>query len=249
MSNERLELQCKWLNETVGKRNLYDGYNCEKCKNKGQIYYIRGQEVVARLCSCISTRKNIALVNKSGLKELLEKKRFDNFLETENWQRSIKERAKLFIDNGEYKTFFIGGQCGSGKTHVCVAMCGELLKKGAPTLYMLWTRDARALKAVSMEREFYEKIQEYINVRVLYIDDFLKVMKGTSPTSADMNIAFEILNARLNDPEKITLISSEFTIDELLKIDEGTASRICENAGSFVINIGKCVEKNHRMKG
>ena len=41
------------------------------------------------------------------VKELLEKKRFDNFLETENWQRSIKERAKLFIDNGEYKTFFI----------------------------------------------------------------------------------------------------------------------------------------------
>lgn len=49
-------------------------------------------------------------------------------------------------------------------------------------------------------------------VYVFYIDDFIK----ETVTDADINIAFELLNARYNDHEKLTIISTEKSIDEAL---------------------------------
>ena len=91
-------------------------------------------------------------------------------------------------------------------------------------------------------------INKYKNAKVLYIDDFLKVKKGEEPTPADINLAFEILNYRLLDPDKITVISSEKTLLDLLNYDEATMSRIFKAAGRYKINIEKDIKKNYRLK-
>ncbi len=243
-----LEKKCKWLNETKGDLHHRDGYYCSLCHNKGQVFFIRGDDVVARRCQCLRVRKSMRLIAKSGLADAIQKKTFDSFVVTENWQKAIKDKALLFLKNDVYKTFFVGGQPGSGKTHICTALCGELLKRARQTLYLLWTRDARELKACANEMCFSQKMDEYKEAEVLYIDDFLKVMRGASPTPADINIAFELLNSRLLDPDKITIISSEFTIEELLRLDEGTASRICERTGPFALNISRASEKDYRLR-
>ena len=246
--NEFLEKQCKWLNDTEGNLHLHDGHYCQDCKSKGFFYKIRGEEIVAVKCPCLNVRRNLRLFKESGLDKTLESKTFDNFIVKENWQKIIKEKAQNFLNNKLQRIFFIGGQCGAGKTHICTAMCAQYIKRSIPTLYLLWTRDVRQLKAVANDYTFSEAIAPYKSVEVLYIDDFLKVMQGSTPTPADINIAFEIINSRLRDPSKITIISSEFSIDELLELDEGTASRICEGAGEFAISISKSTHKNYRLR-
>ena len=83
---------------------------------------------------------------------------------------------------------------------------------------------------------------------VLYIDDLFKTEQGKNPTTADINVAFEILNYRYRNPQLITLISSEKTIQELVRIDEAVGSRIFEMSRDFCVNIGKDIKKNYRLK-
>lgn len=67
-------------------------------------------------------------------------------------------------------------------------------------------------------------------VKVLYIDDFFK----GSVTSGDINLAFELLNSRYISPDKITIISSELTIEQILKYDAAIGGRIAERAGEYI---------------
>jgi DNA replication protein DnaC len=127
-------------------------------------------------------------------------------------------------------------------------MCGEYLKQGKETRYMLWSEESKKLKANINEDTYFEILEPFQRVEVLYIDDLFKVKKGQLPTSADVNIAFDLLNSRLLSKDKITIISSEFTLNELLIVDEGTISRIVEKAGRFVANIADCTAKNYRLR-
>lgn len=247
--NERiLEMNCKTMNETPGSLHKHDGYFCETCMNKGIVFFIKDDDVWSRNCECKKIRKNLRLIEKSGLGSVIRDKTFDAFRVSANWQGALLERAKSFVDESYYKTFFVGGQPGSGKTHLCTAMCGEFIKQGKETRYFLWTREVRDLKGYGDWR-YEEKMRELREVEVLYIDDYLKVMRGATPTPSDMAIAFEILNSRLLDPTKITIISSELTINELLELDEGTASRICERTGPYAINVSRSPDKNFRLRG
>jgi DNA replication protein DnaC len=112
----------------------------------------------------------------------------------------------------------------------------------------VWPKEIKTLKSLLNEREYDTYISSFIDAQVLYIDDFLKQRQGTAPTCADMNIAFEILNARLHSPDKITIISSELTFDKLLSYDEGAISRIAEMTGEFMLNIRSDSSKNYRLK-
>ena len=242
------ELQAKWLNETEGDMHIKDGYLCPKCKNKGLLYTVRNDEIISYWCSCRDIRKSLNIIKESGLEATVNKKTFDTFIAKEEWQKNIKDCAYDFIKSTANNVFFIGGQSGCGKTHLCTAICNELMKRGYPTLYFMWTTEARRLKSLSNDISYTQAIQPFKDVKVLYIDDFLKVMSGTNPTPADINVAFEILNYRLQNPDKITVISSEFDIDEILSLDEATGSRIVQGAGKYIKYIKKNSQKNQRLR-
>ena len=246
MSN--LEMQVKIANEAAGKMHLSDGYFCAECNNKGIVFKARGEELVSAKCKCFAIRKSLRLLKESGLSEAIEKKTFDNFSTAEEWQRNMKELCLRFLNQSEYRAFFIGGQCGCGKTHLCTAMCAHYIEAGKSTRYLVWPKEIKTLKALMNEREYDRYIGSFIGADVLYIDDFFKQRQGCEPTSSDVNIAFEILNARLFDPNKITVISSEIPFDRLLSYDEGTISRVAEIAGVFVLNVCNDVNKNYRLK-
>ena len=67
------------------------------------------------------------------------------------------------------------------------------------------------------------------------------------PTAADVNAAFEILNYRYNNQKKLTIISSECTIDDILDIDEAVGGRIFERAKAFSLKPDK--RRNYRLRG
>ena len=234
------------MNNTEGSLT---GYNCPKCKNKGVIYYRQGGYEVFKDCECMEARRSLRRIEKSGLKDALKKCTFESFTAENDFQKEMKSKAGKFIKHCKENWFFIGGQVGCGKTHICTAIVRKLLVgEGRNTRYFQWRDEVPKIKAKANSEEYEELLKPWKTVEVLYIDDLFKTEQGKNPTTADVNIAFEILNYRYRNPELITIISSERTIQDTVKIDEAVGSRIFERSGNYCINIQKDIKKNYRLK-
>lgn len=250
------QFQVDSLNNTQGDENARDGYECQKCKNRGWIAKLvdKGNGEYGHCvgeCECVPIRRSIMRMKRSGLEDVIKEKTFARFEATEPWQKVVKQEAVEYAANPK-GWFFIGGQSGCGKTHLCTAICRELLLSGMETYYMKWRDDIAKLKGLSLDADEREAmISKYKNAKVLYIDDLFKTGRNPDgyepkPTAADINIAFEIINYRYCKPDLLTIISSELSINELVDIDEATGGRICERAK--VTNIAKDRSRNYRTK-
>ncbi len=223
---------------------------CEKCEG-GWIFVGRNQ---VRPCSCMEAKKAQKALEKSGLSKVVNSLTFTTFIPKEPWQQTMKTLGEKYVKDilkGGNPWFFIGGQVGSGKTHICSAICGELLKANFPVRYMVWPSEAGKMKGAALD---YEKKSElmypFLHTEVLYIDDFFKTAnRGQAPqaTEADVKLAFELLNYRYN-VQLPTLISCEWPLEALFAIDEGTISRIYEQSRGYRLTIDKDLKKNYRLK-
>ena len=234
-------------------------YKCDRCKDTGWIEHKDedGRLIVAK-CSCRLAREAEAMLANSGLADAVDQQTFASFETKTRLQESMKHTAEKYLenllsfwDNPRKPWLYVGGNPGSGKTHICTAVCGELLKHNIGVKYMQWLNEARKLKAGVNDDDFEETVGEYISPQVLYIDDLLKQKYTDNPvfSEADIKIAFTILNARylMNKP---TIISSEWSlIDQLLEADEGVFSRVYERCKGFTVNIDRKQENNYRLMG
>ena len=237
-------------NNSVG--NLKD-YDCPICKNKGHILYEKNGYEYMRDCECMSTRELIRLANESGLGDVLKEYTFAKYTHDEEWQDKIYNTAIKFISDVGANCFYIGGQVGSGKTHICTAIVRELIKQHLNVKYVIWNEIVTKLKQniVNDTDTFKNDIESLKKVQVLYIDDLFK----TDPTKADIDKAFQIINTRYNlsksnkDTRYITIISSEKTFEELIQVDEAIASRIMEmSKKEYALSIQKDINKNIRFR-
>lgn len=253
---------CKATNELPGDMHVVDGYDCPICKNKGVVYEPKKDErgnwiEQGYFCKCFKIRSSKRKLKRSGLQNIIDDNTFDKYKADEPWQKAIKAAALRFIEDKENTWFFIGGASGAGKTHICTAIAGHYLNMGKSVKYMLWRDDVVKLKASVNDSEAYEKIMsEFKTADVLYIDDLFKTGKNNEgmpqkPTGADINIAFELLNYRYNNPNMITLISSECRVTDILDIDESVGGRIAERTiqHGYGINIKPDRTKNYRLRG
>ena len=243
-------LQVDMYNNSQGNLNEFDGYNCDICHNKGFIARLdeNGYEV-HRYCKCQKVRSTLRRAKRSGLGDILSDYTFDKFESLDGWQIELKRKALAFCKDDSSRWFFVGGQPGSGKTHICTAIAAHYIKAGLNVQYMLWCEDSKRLKALVNDfTEYQNEVNKFKNVDVLYIDDFLKTQHGEQPTKGDINLAFEILNHRLMNPEQITIISSEKTLNDILTYDEATMSRIYQHTKNYKTNIAKDINKNYRLK-
>ncbi len=237
-------MRCDIYNEMQG---TLAGVDCPICKNKGYVALVRGGTDVHRECECVEGRRSQQRMRKSGL-STLALCTFENYQVDGAWQRTIMEAAKRYLQDYSGHWFFMGGQVGCGKTHICSAIVQGFLQKGFAAKYMLWRDEVVQLRALIMNEGLYRKtIQAFKSIPVLYIDDFFKTEKGKTPTTAEVNIAFEILNYRYNQPECITLLSSEYCIDHLLEIDEAVGSRIFQRTKHYCLCIDEDRSKNYRL--
>ena len=243
---------CERMNEAVGNKT---GYDCPVCKNKGVIYRLdESGNIVARPCKCLAMRKARKYMEQSGLGTLLDRCTLDSYIAKEAWQEKAKKTAEEFISCGE-NWLYVGGQVGSGKTHLCVAVTREFLQRGVKSLYVLWLTEAQRLRT-AVNDDVYSKIMRRLTtVPVLYIDDFLKVQNGEYqhsskpvPTPSEIKLAFDLVNQRYNNPRLITIFSSEHMLNEVSAMDSGLASRIYERCGGnrFVLEIERSESRNMR---
>ena len=230
-------------------------YKCERCKDSGWVEVDPATRTVAK-CPCRLAREAEDRLRASGLAAALELQTFDTFVVKTDLQRRMKDLgqryvADLFADpkNPRRPWLYIGGNPGSGKTHICTAICGEVLKRNVGVRYMQWVDVARQLKANVNDDDFESLVAEYINVSVLYIDDLLKQKYTETPvfSEADIKIAFTILNARyiMNRP---TVISSEWDlVNQLLPADEGVFSRVYERSRAHRMTVDRDARNNFRL--
>ena len=228
------------------------GHDCGRCENKGYLATPKNGRWVAATCGCMSIRETKIRIEKSGLGDLIEKCTFDSFATPENWQKEAKSIVMQYADcqpQERSSWLFVGGQVGAGKTHLCTAAVSRFLDKGKTARYMLWRDSSVVLKAlVTDEAEYAAEITPLKTTDVLYIDDFFKTERGKQPTTADINLAFEILNYRYNRQELLTIISSELLICELLDFDEAVGSRIYQRTAGYRVEIQPLTERNYRLK-
>lgn len=225
-------------NEAPG--NL-QGYDCPICHNKGDVMFFDPvtQERKLRDCKCMAQRRSLRYLERSGLSKVLDLYSWERWVSKEPWQDLIYTRAKAFAGNPQ-GWFVASGRPGTGKTHICTAICGDLLRKGLEVRYLLWRDFATQAKSLLTEDEEYrELITPFKAVPVLYLDDLFKTGKGQEPTVGDCNLAFELINARYADPTKITIISTELTVDRINDIDEAIGSRIFERAKDNYFDLSK----------
>lgn len=208
------------------------------------------------LCQCQLAKREEKALEKSGLKGLLESRSFDTFHANEPWQQAMVQKAHEYtreIIQGKESWFFIGGQVGCGKTHICTAICRVLLYNHLPVKYMVWPEEAARIKGYSLEPDKKEALLEPLGTtKVLYVDDFLKKpagVRGGSPsvTEADLKLAFDLFNRRYNR-QLPTVISCEWSLEDLLQLDEAVGSRIYEMTRGYRLMIGHDKKKNWRMR-
>lgn len=244
------KMKADTLNDAPG--NLI-GHDCLKCLNRGHIAIPKEDGGVSiREYECMRIRRCVWEMEKSGLKNIIKEKTFDTFTAAEEWQKAIKAGAMAYAGSMEGWLLFCG-QSGSGKTHLCTAVCRHRLLAGDEVRYMPWRDKVSELKAMSLDSERRaEIINGYKAAQILYIDDLYKVGKATdgtsNPTGADISLAFEIINYR-HINHLPTIISTEKTPQELVEIDEAIGSRIIEMAGVNVYAIARDQKRNYRLRG
>lgn len=233
------------MNQTPGKLT---GYDCPRCLNRGGNYKLENGYITFVRCSCEAIRRSIRRAEKSGLGDLLERHTFDGFQAPEQWQAKAKKLAQEYAA-APVGWFVASGASGSGKTHLCTAICRQLLGNGRAVRYELWRETAQKLKATVLDGDERSKLMAPLkNTEILYLDDFLKTARGTTPTKADVELAFDIIGARYNT-KLLTLLSTELTVDDLLDLDVALGSRIyemCRNGAQYLSFMGE--NKNWRLR-
>ena len=245
---EHAQLRCDWYNATPGPDD-YQYINCDKCKNKGYIATLNSEGVeVLNECECMAKRKSYKMLEASGLGNLIKRYTFKSFETHTDWQKDLKAKAQRFVNDSSDCWFFIGGQSGSGKSHICTAICSCLIAKGHFVKYKIWRELFHTLQSSQFDDTGYKaKMDDICNIDVLYVDDFLKSNSNSAKFADELNFAFEIINRRYNANKK-TIISSELLLADIASFDTALAGRIAEKAADFVIQIKKDDTKNYRLR-
>ena len=250
----------KWEREKAELRNKSEagkanGYDCTDCKNRGYFHVYIPSEYGAGLgyhkvreCKCVGARKSLRRIAQSGLADLIDECTFDAFIVKSEWQKEMKKKAEVFLADTSNRWFCVLGAVGSGKTHICTAICRELLNRGEEVRYMMWLEEVIKIKAVAMDADERRTLIEPLKVApVLYIDDLFKTVRDGVVSDADIKLAFEILNYRYINKKLVTIISSERCLESILNLDEAVGSRIYRRSKDCIIELSGA-DKNYRYK-
>ena len=240
---EKLQLQADAENAIEGE--LYS-LDCPICKNKGYISFVDGDTLSTRECECMQRRYFINKIKTSGLEHLADRYRFKRFTATEQFQKEMLDIAYRYATTDTTDWLFMGGQCGSGKSHLCVAAAMKILKSGKTVRYFVWDdmyTEIMLHTSISTAEERERMVETIRKAEVLYIDDFLCQER---PKDAEIKLASEILKYRYNKNLR-TIISSEKTLDELYNITRGVAGRISEKCGCYKYSIDHDATKDYRL--
>lgn len=207
-------------------------YSCADCKDTGMAN--------GKLCHCfLQLERSIAYQNLS-MSVPLEQSSFERFSlahcmgepivyeEMEKILRACTRYAETF--GKKSRSLLFRGNTGLGKTHLSLAIAGEVIQKGYGVIYS----SAQTL-AATLEKERFTRTEEgelttdeqFSECDLLILDD-LGTEFHTAYTDA---ILYDIINNRMLT-EKPTIISTNLTMQELEKCY--TARLVSRIAGAYI---------------
>lgn len=221
-------------------------YSCSRCNDTGYVI----ANGLNEMCTCMKQELLNESYNKSNMNNLkhetfdaLDLSLFSDTPDIELYKSDISPReniqkiikvSKEFIknfDKDDQKNLLFTGTTGIGKTYISSAIANEIIKKENTVLYqtspiLLDNIFEYKYSSGNKSKELYENL---FNVNLLIIDDL-----GTENlTAARFSEIFTILNSRLLTPKTKTIISTNFSLEELSKMyDSRILSRIL---GNFII--------------
>ena len=154
---------------------------------------------------------------------------FETFEVTEE-NRKAYERCRQYAETFKPKSesLILVGECGTGKTHLAVAILQRVVQKGIFGVFVTVPELINSIKKnFDSKTKNYEVIDLVKTADFLVLDD-LGAEKEEKPGSWVSEQLFIIMNARY-EKALPTVITSNFTLDELEKrIGERVTSRMAE---------------------
>lgn len=264
IQKEIRDLQNKILDLKSQKQKILDKlkvtlspkYSCDKCNDTGYIL----KNGLSEMCSCMKQELLNEAYNKSNMYNLQDET-FDNLdlnlfstepnLERygsptsprENIQKIIQVSKDFIKDfsNKDQKNLLFTGSAGIGKTYISSCIANEIIKNGHTVLYQTAPLLLDSIFDYKYNNKSIKALYDNLfNVNLLIIDDL-----GTENlTAAKFSEIFTLLNARLLTPNTKTIISTNFSLEELSKMyDTRIVSRLI---GSF--NICRFFGEDIRLK-
>jgi DNA replication protein DnaC len=231
-------------------------YECSICRDSEWI--IDEKTNSARPCKCREAKQYQRILEASGISEAFRKKTFNNFIVKNEQIKAARDMAIDYCRNfdairdTEHNSIAFLGQVGSGKTHLSIAIANYLMKQHVGVRYMQYREDIMKIKQSAVDEIAYTReINKYKNATVLLIDDLYKgaVYKNRmgyeAVNEADLRAMFEIVNYRYLKKAPM-IISSEYTVDQLLDFDEAIGSRIIEGCKGHIMEL-RGMELNYRL--
>jgi DNA replication protein DnaC len=239
------------------------GYECPICLNKGgasihltgeelkaynrrhgfdENYRIESGQTVWQICRCGKINSAIQQNKKCDLGRLLKYKMSDYQAE-KPYQVRIKNLAEKYLDEVKQDNlpwFLFSGQSGIGKTMICSIICNALIKANRVVRYLIYPEFVDEIKSKSFDQQI-AMMDDYANVEILYVDD---LFKGTN-TETDLKNLFRLINRRYS-LDKITIFSTEYSLDQLYDLNEAITGRIEEMAKGFILILKREEERNYR---
>ncbi|HKL61486.1 MAG TPA: ATP-binding protein, partial [Acholeplasma sp.] len=211
----------------------------DKIDAEGLLYVIR--------CTCQNKRKIQKELKISGLLEEFSKMTLDSFIAKDKWEIAVKESAYDYLEQSNNDWYMVSGQYGSGKTHICTAVSGQLIAQGKTFFYLPYVSMIPSLANdlknffADVKNKAEDLLHTIKNVDVLYIDDFLK-------TKTHIDLIWQIIDYRYQQKNAITIISSELYYNEMKAIDGALASRIWQRTKQtkYSVEIGRDESRNKR---
>ncbi len=224
-----------------------DGIQCNRCGNTGWIYQISddGYESVTACPDCYERRQVVRRLKQSGISPQ-DYARFtlDTF-DAYKTPDSAKMKTLAVWYLKEHVTdgpgFGIFGSSGMGKTHLCIAVCQELTRRyHEPHYYFSYRAEMPMLvkSAKSFQDDYEASMHKWKTCQNLYIDDVFKLSDtGNGKLDAqELRVFFDLINARYLN-HKTTLFSSEYTVNEMARIDGALGSRVYEMIKPYGLSV------------
>lgn len=235
---EKIQSICDDENALIDEEG-YARIPCDKCKGKGYFYEPDEKWWKRVECECMSSRRALNYVERLGLLKDVQKCNFDTYVPYDEPTARMKETAQNFRKGWLY----LGGQSGSGKTHLAYSIFGRLVRQHKAPRWMAWIKESQELKMMigEDEDEYNKEVERLMKCEILFIDDFFNIV----PTQADIRLARTIIDNRYSN-DLMTVFTSELTLADLNDYDDAIAGRIAEKATVFQIQGNN---HNYRMRG
>ncbi|WP_196607112.1 ATP-binding protein [Pectinatus frisingensis] len=232
------------------KAPTIEHYKCSKCKDTGYITIIGNDGSFSKApCKCLEQMRIESRLKKSGISPAdYALYNFNTFKSDTAEHTAMKQLAMKYLNShitGQGIGFF--GNSGTGKTHICIAICQALTRQyGEEHYYFSYRSEIQRIKAVMYDDggKYSQAIQHWTMVNNLYIDDLFKFAERDGKMQQqDLQIVFDIINTRYIN-HKATIFSSEKTVNDIKDIDEALGSRIFSMINPFGM---ACKDGNMRL--